>query len=202
MAKRTGIGDAVLNADDSCFPIWEALSNGCQIIGFGLSSAQAEAPGDWRPTAHGGRLAIQSPWGALDIALALTGRHNGANALAAVAAALALGMPASVIVAGLSAMQPVKGRLQHRRGLRGARLIDDSYNANPSLLDAALAVLTETGEEKVLVLGDMAELGEAAVEWYVQAGRSTRAAGVDRLFALGELSRHTVTFGARCAPFQ
>lgn len=183
VAKRTGIGDAVLNADDSCFPIWEALSNGCQIIGFGLSSAQAEAPGDWRPTAHGGRLAIQSPWGALDIALAL-------------------GMPASVIVAGLSAMQPVKGRLQHRRGLRGARLIDDSYNANPSLLDAALAVLTETGEEKVLVLGDMAELGEAAVEWYVQAGRSTRAAGVDRLFALGELSRHTVTFGARCAPFQ
>ena len=124
------------------------MSNGCQIIGFGLSSAQAEAPGDWRPTAHGGRLAIQSPWGALDIALAL-------------------GMPASVIVAGLSAMQPVKGRLQHRRGLRGARLIDDSYNANPSLLDAALAVLTETGEEKVLVLGDMAELGEAAVEWYV-----------------------------------
>lgn len=145
---------------------------------------------------------VQSPWGAFDIELALTGRHNGANALAATAA-LVLGVPASVIAAELAEVQPIKGRMQLLLGLHGARLIDDSYNANPSSLHAALAVLAEIEGERVLILGDMAELGEAAMEWHGQAGRSARAAGVNRLFAPGELSQHAVdAFGLGARHFQ
>lgn len=196
-------GVAVLNADDPCFPIWAALASRRRIVGYSLSRTQADVLGTWYSTAYGGRLTIQSPWGALDIELALTGRHNGANALAAATAALVLGVPASVISAELAEVQPIKGRMQPLLGLRGARLIDDSYNANPSSLHAALAVLAEIEGELVLILGDMAELGEAAMEWHGQAGRSARAAGVTQLFALGELSRHAVdTFGLGARHFQ
>lgn len=194
---------AVLNADDPCFPIWEALANGRRIIGYSMLRAQADVQGSWHSTAYGGRLAIQSPWGAFDVELTLTGRHNGANALAAAAAALVLGLPASVIAAGLAVVQPIKGRMQPLVGLYGARLIDDSYNANPSSLHAALTVLADTQGERVLILGDMAELGEAAMEWHGQAGLSARAAGVTQLFALGALSQHAVdTFGLGARHFQ
>lgn len=202
-AAMDDAGIALLNADDPCFPIWTALANGRRIIGYSLSSAQVDVQGAWHSTAYGGRLVIQSPWGGLDIELALTGRHNAANALAAATAALVLGVPANVIAAGLAEVQPIKGRMQPLVGLHGARLIDDSYNANPSSLHAALAVLADTQGERVLVLGDMAELGETAMEWHCQAGRSARAAGVNRLFALGELSRHAVdTFGQGARHFQ
>ncbi|MHB8254708.1 MAG: UDP-N-acetylmuramoyl-tripeptide--D-alanyl-D-alanine ligase [Acidiferrobacter sp.] len=189
-AAMDGDAIAVLNADDPCFPIWEELAGERRIIAFGLSGKRAEVRGGWCSTARGGRLSIQSPWGAYDIDLALAGRHNGVNALAAAAAAHALGVPARAIMAGLSAVRPVKGRLHSHQGLHGARLIDDSYNANPSSLDAALAVLAQARGEKVVVLGDMAELGDDAAIWHERAGRSARLAGVDRLFAIGELSRH------------
>jgi len=100
----------------------------------------------------------------------------------------------------LATVRPVKGRLQLRRGANGARLIDDSYSANPSSLEVALAVLGEFAGEKVLVLGDMAELGEDAVHWHIRAGEAARAAGIDRLYTIGELTPHAVRafgYGAR-----
>ena len=132
-AALDGDGIAVLNADDPCFPIWVALANGRRIIGFGLSSAQADVQGAWHPTAYGGRLVIQSPWGGLDIELALTGRHNAANALAAATAALVLGVPANVIAAGLAEVQPIKGRMQPLVGLHGARPVSYTHLTLPTI---------------------------------------------------------------------
>ncbi|MHB1566724.1 MAG: UDP-N-acetylmuramoyl-tripeptide--D-alanyl-D-alanine ligase [Acidiferrobacter sp.] len=194
---------AVLNADDPCFPIWEELAKGRKIVRFCLSNKCAEVEGDWYSTARGALLSIRSPWGVCDVELALDGRHNGSNAMAAAAAALALGIPVSAIVAGLSAVRPVKGRLQRCQGLRCSALIDDSYNANPSSLEAALYVLSEAHGEKVVVLGDMAELGNTATTWHKWAGRSAHMAGVDRLFTIGEMSRHAAdAFGRGAHHFQ
>jgi UDP-N-acetylmuramoyl-tripeptide--D-alanyl-D-alanine ligase len=104
---------------------------------------------------------------------------------------------------GLESLQPVAGRLQGRTGTAGIRLIDDSYNANPASLQAALEVLAEHPGERVLVLGDMAELGASAEQMHEEAGRAARRAGVHRLYALGTLSQRAVrTFGAAACHFE
>ena len=124
--------------------------------------------------------------------LQLFGVHNAANAAAAAAAALAMGVDADCIQRGLEATSPVEGRLRLFANSRGTRVIDDTYNANPHSLRAALAVLAERKGTRWLVLGDMAELGPDADDFHAQAGIQARAAGVHRLFAVGDLSRRSV----------
>ena len=135
--------------------------------------------------------------------LQVPGQHNVMNALAAAAAACALDIGHGSIIAGLSGFTGVKGRLQRKPALHGSTFIDDTYNANPDSVKAALAVLAQQPGKKVLVLGDMGELGNDAAAMHAQIGLAARAAGVDRLLALGELSKETVgAFGAGAMHFE
>jgi len=136
------------------------------------------------------------------VELPLPGRHNVANALAAASLALALDVPLAKIAEGLSTMEPVAGRLTRHQLGNGAVLIDDSYNANPGSLNAAIDTLAAAGGEKWLVLGDMRELGGDAAALHAEAGRRAKAAGIARLFALGPLSAAAAeAFGVGAAHF-
>ena len=118
------------------------------------------------------------------------------NALAATAATLAMGIELPVIAAGLSTVEPVRGRWQAQPGLSGCQLIDDTYNANPASLKAGLELLANAAGDTWLVLGDMGELGNDSARLHRDVARAVKKAGVDRLFATGELCRDAViTFG-------
>lgn len=180
-------GIAVLNADDDCLPIWQKQAGTRTQILFGFN-AQADVCGEWQPRFNGADLRIDSPWGRINTRLHLLGRHNALNALAATTACLMLGIDKEWVAQGLTAMRPVAGRLQSHLGAGGARIIDDTYNANPSSLAAALDVMKTIAGPKILVLGDMAELGEEATSWHIWAGQAARAAGITQLFPIGELA--------------
>jgi UDP-N-acetylmuramoyl-tripeptide--D-alanyl-D-alanine ligase len=140
---------------------------------------------------------LVSPLGQHKVRLNVGGRHNILNSLAAAAAASAAGATPQHIIAGLGAMQPVNGRLQPGRTQQGARLIDDSYNANPSSMRAGIDVLAGLGGRPWLVMGDMGELGDHARDSHVEIGRYARERGVQRVFATGPLSMLAVeAFGS------
>ena len=181
-------GVGVVNADDPFAEFWMRLLGERRVLRFGL-----EAPADVRaaftPAEGGGsRLALATPCGEAVVDLPLPGRHNVMNALAACAAGIALGEPLDAIRGGLEAMRPVPGRLCLRPLADGSVLIDDTYNANPGSLRAALDVLAERRGECWLVLGDMAELGEDGPALHREAGRLARDRGVARLYAVGRLA--------------
>jgi len=180
-------GIAVLNGDDECLPIWRQQAGDRLCLHFGFKSG-TDVRGNWQPRFDGGDLTIESPWGRIQTRLQLMGRHNALNALAAAAACLVLDIEQEAIAAGLAAVRPVAGRLQFRLGAGGACIIDDTYNANPSSLAAALETLATMPGKKLLVLGDMAELGDDADTWHSWAGQAARAAGVVELFAMGDLA--------------
>jgi len=180
-------GIAVLNGDDECLAIWRQQAGDRLCLHFGLKSG-VDVRGNWQPRSDGGDLTIESPWGRIQTRLQLMGRHNALNALAAAAACLALDIEPEAIAAGLAAVRPGAGRLQFRLGAGGAHIIDDTYNANPSSLAAALETLATMPGKKLLVLGDMAELGDEADIWHGWAGQTARAAGVVELFAVGKLA--------------
>ncbi len=143
------------------------------------------------------------PDATLEIELQVPGAHNVMNALAAAAAAFALDVSHRSMVAGLSGFTGIKGRLQKKPALHGSTFIDDTYNANPDSVKAALAVLAQQPGKKILVLGDMGELGMDAAAMHAQTGLAARAAGVDKLLALGELTQETVgAFGAGAMHFE
>lgn len=126
------------------------------------------------------------------VTMPLLGRHNVMNALAAAAAAHSAGIGIEAIAQGLSRVRPVEGRLQLKRGKQGLRVIDDSYNANPGSVGAAIEVLAAAQGTRILVLGDMAELGADEAQLHREVGARARAAGIDALYATGELTRHSV----------
>lgn len=196
-------GNAVINADDHFAPLWAELAGDRRQVTFGMAhDADVRA----RAIEYDGaltRFRLVTPDGEAAVELPLAGRHNVANALAAAAASWSMNLPLPAIAAGLGETAPVAGRLQRRITKSGAVLIDDSYNANPSSLAAALEVLVAEGECGWLVLGDMGELGEGAEAAHAEAGRAARKAGVGRLFAVGELSAaavHAFGEGARHFP--
>jgi UDP-N-acetylmuramoyl-tripeptide--D-alanyl-D-alanine ligase len=185
-------GVAVINADDAFAPYFAERAHGRRLIRFGLEATADIRARDIVATAAGSRFGLVTPAGEVAIELALRGRHNVRNALAAASLALALGVSLDAIAQGLNAARPVAGRLVAHELDNGAVLIDDSYNANPGSLAAAIDTLAESlaapAGEGWLVLGDMRELGDDARAMHAQAGRHAKAAGIRRLFALGELS--------------
>jgi UDP-N-acetylmuramoyl-tripeptide--D-alanyl-D-alanine ligase len=195
-------GIAVFNADDAHAWLWREANARRSVIDFGLHHP-AMVRGEYRPAGFGAALTVSLPNAVLDIALQVPGEHNVMNALAAAAAAFALDVSHRSIVAGLSGFTGVKGRLQRKPALHGSTFIDDTYNANPDSVKAALAVLEQQPGRKVLVLGDMGELGADAAAMHAEIGRAARAAGADRLLALGELTKQTVAaFGAGAMHFE
>ena len=184
-------GTGVVNVDD-CFARFWTRQLGCRrIVRFGLD-APADVGARWTPHERGSCIALTTPAGDLVVNLGLPGRHNVMNALAATAASLALGEPLATIGEGLEAMQPVPGRLCLRSLASGSVLLDDTYNANPGSLRAALDVLAERGGERWLVLGDMAELGDDERDLHREAGRLARERGIDRLYGVGRLAAEAV----------
>lgn len=182
-------GSAVINADDAFAPLWRDLAKGCRIVEFGLGP-RINVTAQYRLDATGGQMRLHTPAGDTDVRLQVPGIHNVRNALAASACAIALGIANDAIAGGIGAFVGVKGRLQRKPCLHGASLVDDTYNANPESVRAALAVLAVADGKKLLVLGDMGELGERGVDLHEQIGDEARRAGVDVLFTLGELSAH------------
>ena len=190
---------AVINADDEFADLWRGMTR-ARVVTFGV-----HAPADFKATdirttigAEGflTQFTLVCPLGSAAITLHMGGRHNVSNALAAAAAASAAGASLEHIVAGLAAMRAVAGRLQFKKALSGAWIIDDSYNANPSSMRAGIEVLAELDGRKWLVIGDMAELGDFAEVAHTEIGELARAKGVERLFAMGGLAKLAVdSFG-------
>lgn len=184
-------GVAVINADDAYAACWQKMAGAHRVCRFGID---ADAEVSARVREHGLEVSISlsAPTGEAEISLQVPGRHNGRNAVAAAAACLAAGIPLAAVVTGLQAFVGVKGRLQRRGGKKGAAILDDSYNANPDSVRAGIDVLAATIGHKVLVLGDMGEIGEASGQYHDEIGGYAKSQGVDRLFALGDATQVAV----------
>jgi len=191
----------VINADDTYAGLWRELSGSRPVLDFGLQQ-RAAVQARWRGDLQGSEVELHTPAGAASVRLALPGQHNVMNALAATAVALALDISLQDIVAGLGAVRPVHGRWESLSGLNGLQLIDDTYNANPGSLQAALQLLAAADAEPWLVLGSMGELGPEGRNLHRQMGEQARRNGVQRLFALGELAQQAAeAFGAGAEVF-
>jgi UDP-N-acetylmuramoyl-tripeptide--D-alanyl-D-alanine ligase len=195
-------GIAIVNADDPYAGLWRGMNPGRTVLSFGLSEA-ATIRGEYQASGYGAALRIATPRGVLQLEIKVPGEHNVRNALAAAAAAFAVGARNASIVAGLSGFTGIKGRLMRLPALHGSTFIDDTYNANPDSVRAALAVLATRPGKKILVLGDMGELGPDAPALHAQIGLAARSTGVEKLFALGEQSKKTAAaFGAGAMHFE
>jgi len=180
-------GVAIINADDPHADYWRTLNTGRKIVSFGLTQP-ADVSGRCELHGLGARLCLVSPEGTVDIALAVPGEHNVRNALGAAAACLAAGACLDAVVDGLGAFTGTRGRLQSGPGVNGATVVDDSYNANPDSVRAAIDVLASTPGRKILILGDMGEIGRTSAQVHDEIGGYAKSKGVDALFALGEMS--------------
>jgi UDP-N-acetylmuramoyl-tripeptide--D-alanyl-D-alanine ligase len=198
-ALPTG-GIAVVNADDEHAPFFRQRVGARRVIDFGLG--KAAVGGGYTLKELSSELRLRTPGGEANAALAIAGLHNVRNAFAAAACAHAAGVELASIAAGLSAFRPYTGRLQVKQTKNGVTVIDDSYNANPDSVRAAIDVLASCPGPTVLVLGDMGEVGARGAEFHREIGAYARSRGVARLLALGEASAHAVeAFGAGAEHF-
>jgi len=196
-------GCAVINANDTYAPLWREFSGRTKRVEFGLD-VEADfqvLSADIKSGPQGEqRFMMSCPSGRHEIRLPLSGRHNVANALAATAAATAAGASMVDVINGLACARSVGSRLRVVSLANGVRVIDDTYNANPASLQAALQAVQSS--RVWLVLGDMGELGPSAPALHGQAGESARATGVERMFSFGSLSAHaTAAFGSGAEHF-
>ncbi|HLK70548.1 MAG TPA: UDP-N-acetylmuramoyl-tripeptide--D-alanyl-D-alanine ligase [Steroidobacteraceae bacterium] len=197
---------AILNADDPFFALWRS-STAATVVSFGFApTAQFRAEGvhlSVDAMGFSSVFTLLTPNGRCEVRLALAGEHNVRNALGAAAAAMSAGVSLRHIRDGLAAMRAVKGRLQLRRRRCGAWLIDDSYNANPSSVRVGLEVLRDMPGRRWLLLGDMAELGEAAAQSHRELGELARTMGVERLYSYGRLAALAAqSFGAGAQAYE
>ncbi len=188
-------GIAVVNADDPQADIWRRLAAGKATTTFALGVA-ADVTAVARPRAFVSEIALCAPQGKVEFELPVPGLHNVRNALAAAAATLAVGVSLGTVAEALSRYEGIKGRLMRRPGLKGSLLIDDTYNANPDSMRAALDVLAAVAGKRIFVMGDMGEAGAAAGQFHDEIGAYAKSQGIEMLFALGTLSEAaTLSFG-------
>jgi len=180
-------GWAVFNADGEHAATLREAARHCRMRVFGVGSS-ADVRGISGPGMH-----IEAFGRELKPRFRLVGDHNGLNALAAVAAVQCLDVQTPTILLGLEAVRAIPGRLESKSGILGSTIIDDSYNANPASVTAAIEWLAAQQGKRHLVLGDMAELGPAAGELHAEAGRQARRSGIDGLWTVGELSKAAST---------
>ena len=194
-------GVALINADEDYAAYWRALNAGKKILTFAMDQA-ADVQASYQERAGDCMVNLRTPAGEVDFVLPVMGVHNVRNALAASAAAYALGVSNADIATGLAGFSAVKGRLQNKMAIHGARLIDDTYNANPDSMKAAIDVLANQTGEKILVLGDMGELGADAARLHREVGQYAKTKGLKQLYCLGELSLEMVQgFGVGAGHF-
>jgi UDP-N-acetylmuramoyl-tripeptide--D-alanyl-D-alanine ligase len=189
-------GVAIVNADDAHVDYWRGLNADRRVITFGLH-ADADVSAEIGMLAFGSRVVLNAFGEKRQFQLSVPGQHNVRNATAAAAACLAAGVSLDVVVEGLAGYNGTKGRLQVRRTAQGAVILDDTYNANPDSVRAGIDVLAATPGGKVLVLGDMGEIGDISAQCHDEIGGYAKSQGVDRLLALGEHSAVAVrNFGS------
>jgi len=184
-------GVAVFPADDECAAIWRQKAGTRRVLDF-ARRGEATITAEFESTADGSHLSIASPAGLIDVGLPVAGSHNVHNALAATAAAIAVGATPADIAAGLAAFAPVAGRGVHMRLSSGALLIDESYNANPDSVRCAIDLLASQSAPRVLVLGDMGEVGDHGPAFHREIGDYARQRQIDALLALGAATRDSV----------
>ena len=180
-------GTAIINADDKFFEYFKDITSQYNTLSFGLKN-KADISCLFESGTEGSHLKVTTPKGNCDIQLKLLGSHNVMNALAAIAASVAADISLEQIVKGLESLEPVSGRLEIKRGLNNSCVIDDTYNANPTSLHAALNVLQCFSGRHFLALGDMGELGDSADGLHVDAGIYAKESGIDSLYSIGKLA--------------
>lgn len=189
-------GLAVINGDDDYAELWQGMAAHCERLTFGIRKPADLSARDIRdsddPHQPGTVFELVTPVGNATVHLPIPGRHNVMNALGVAAVAVGMGLAAELIADGLADMQAVAGRLRIIKGIGNAQVVDDSYNANPVSVRAALEWLAEQPGRQWLAMGDMAELGPEAVSWHRQVGEWAQALGIERLLAVGPLSREAV----------
>jgi UDP-N-acetylmuramoyl-tripeptide--D-alanyl-D-alanine ligase len=193
-------GIALVNEDDPFANYWKGLAAHRSVITFGTAeSANVRGLVGDGPA---GQVRFVTPLDAFAVTLQVPGEHNARNAIAACAAAFALEIPPRAIQAGLAAFAGTKGRLQRREGVGGAAVLDDTYNANPDSMKAAIRVLSRIPGRRVFVMGDMGELGDGEASLHAEVGAFAKGTGIERLLAIGPQSLHAVeAFGEGAAHF-
>ena len=196
-------GVAVFPAEDAYTPLWQTLAAQRRCTTFGVQGDVRCTSAQWREGAWA--LKVQTPAGVFETRLAIAGEHNVRNALAAGACALAAGVPLTAIARGLEQFRPVSGRSRAfalRLAGRSITVVDDTYNANPDSVRAAIDVLASLSAPRLLVLGDMGEIGSQGPALHAEAGHYAKGRGVTSLYALGALTQHAVqSFGAGAEHF-
>lgn len=189
----TGLPDngiAIMNADNNDWLNWQNIIGNRKVWRFSPNAANSDFTAtNIHVTSHGTEFTLQTPTGGIDVTLPLPGRHNIANALAATALAMAVGAPHDAVKKGLANLKAVPGRLFPVQLGENQLLLDDSYNANVGSMTAAAHVLAEMPGYRVMVVGDMAELGDESQACHVQVGETAKAVGIDRVLSVGKLSK-------------
>jgi UDP-N-acetylmuramoyl-tripeptide--D-alanyl-D-alanine ligase len=186
-------GAAVFPADSEYSKYWRDLAKTRIVIDFAWGEKiSASVTGSWIDQSFN-RIKINTPLGSIELKLNILGEHNASNALAATAVGLAAGMTLDDIKKGLEEFKPVSGRMQVHQLNKHTTLIDDTYNANPDSVRAAIDVLSKTNMPSWLVLGDMGEVGDQGAQFHSEIGAYANEKNVKKLFAIGELSKEAVT---------
>jgi UDP-N-acetylmuramoyl-tripeptide--D-alanyl-D-alanine ligase len=186
-------GVAVFPADSEFSTVWHQAAAGRKVIDFALSTDSALVKASVTgKLLISGRIEISTELGKLEVQLNTLGNHNVRNALAASAVALGAGLSLEQIKAGLESFVPVNGRMQSKPLNTGRTLIDDSYNANPDSVRAAIDALKQSGNASWLVLGDMGEVGDQGPAFHEEVGAYAAEQGISKLFALGEQCKFAV----------
>ena len=183
----TKSGTAIINADDAFYEYFKDITSDYNVLSFGFKN-KADITCQCESNTKGSHLTVTTPKGNCEFDLKLLGSHNVMNALAAIAASVAANIPLDQIEKGLGNLEPVNGRLQMKLGLNNSRVIDDTYNANPTSLYAAINVLHNFSGKRFLALGDMGELGEGTDELHIEAGSYAKESGVTSLYSYGKLA--------------